>query len=270
MNRVSASVQPAKDENANQKHPDASPQPILNDSGKGSLAKDAGPDHGTSKHESSTSTSHVGGSDSKETQTSVPSMLSIPDDLTGTQVRSAGATNASGSPEAPLQAPVQLNGSASAQSSKATEGDATGESAHGVAPQSSLQSAKLVERAGKAEMQVGFQAGEFGNVGIRTSMVHNQVTAEISVERGELRNVLTAELPGLEKKLAEHYATANVVLNSDASGGSSSSSSSSRQDYRPAPQTVPGSEVHQSQPETMVGVISAPETRAASALDIHM
>jgi len=84
---------------------------------------------------------------------------------------------------------------------------------------SSLQAAKLVEKAGQTELRVGIPAGELGNVDIRTSMGRNQFTAEISVERAELGRALTAELPALHDRLAEQRVPpANIILQERSSG----------------------------------------------------
>jgi flagellar hook-length control protein FliK len=135
-------------------------------------------------------------------------------------------------------------------------------------PLSALRTAKLFERAGQSELHVGFQAGELGTVDIRTSMVHNQVTAEISVERGELRNLLAAELPNLQQKLAAQQVTApNIVLNHHSGGSSADSQQAYRQNER-APQ---GSTSRPSVEEVRPGIQSISETQAPSTqLDVHM
>jgi len=87
---------------------------------------------------------------------------------------------------------------------------------------SSLQAAKLVEKAGQTELRVGIPVGELGSVDIRTSMGRNQFTAEISVERAELGRALTAELPALHNRLAEQRVPpANIILQERSSGNSS-------------------------------------------------
>ncbi len=95
---------------------------------------------------------------------------------------------------------------------------------------SAFQSAKLIERLNQSELRVGIQAGEFGNLDIRTSMVRNQVTAEISVERGELSKVMAAELPSLQTRLSEQrLPVANIILQNQSSGGSAGFEQGSRQ-----------------------------------------
>lgn len=82
-----------------------------------------------------------------------------------------------------------------------------------------LQSVKLVEKLGQSELRVGLQVGDMGGVDIRTSMAHNQLTAEISVERPELGHLLEANLPSLQNRLSEHqFQTANILLQSQTNG----------------------------------------------------
>jgi flagellar hook-length control protein FliK len=148
---------------------------------------------------------------------------------------------------------------------------AAGKQAASVAAYSTplFQSARLVERLGQTELRVGVQAGEFGNVDIRTSMVRNQFSAEISVERGELGRVLAAELPALQNRLSEQrVATANITLQSQSgNGGSAGFEQGSRQS-----QTMQQTAIFQTAEEDPVPAavaaaeISAPGTR----LDIHM
>jgi len=97
-----------------------------------------------------------------------------------------------------------------------------------------LHSAKLLERMGQSEVRLGIQAGEFGNIDIRTSMNHDKVTAEISVEHADLGRALAAELPSLQNKLAEHrISPASLVLQSQTDSSSSGHSAADWQRPRP-------------------------------------
>jgi flagellar hook-length control protein FliK len=97
-------------------------------------------------------------------------------------------------------------------------------------PNNQLNSAKMVERLGQAELRVGLQAGEFGRVDIRTSMLHNQFTTHISVERGELGKVLASELPGLQSRLSEQrFPAGSITVEQQSTGGSAAFGQGSRQ-----------------------------------------
>jgi hypothetical protein len=135
-------------------------------------------------------------------------------------------------------------------------------------PLSVVQAARLIERAGQSELYVGFRAGDFGNVDIRTSMVHNQIRAEISVEHSELHSVLAGELTHLEEKLVTHQVTAaNIALNNQSGGGSADS----RHAYRQGAPAPPTSTSGPADSETIPANISLADPQPGSAqLDIHM
>ena len=131
-----------------------------------------------------------------------------------------------------------------------------------------IQSAKLLERMGEAELKLGIRAGEFGSVDIRTSMVRNQFTAEISVERGELGRVMAAELPGLQNRLSEQRVpVANIILQNHA--GSHSSASEQQKPREGQPVYAANSRIvreQNSMPAWTARETAVPESR----LDIHI
>jgi Flagellar hook-length control protein FliK len=147
------------------------------------------------------------------------------------------------------------------------EAQASGERAAAY-PTSLVQSAKLVERIGEAELRLGIRAGEFGSVDIRTSMVHNQFTAEISVERGELGRVMAAELPGLQSRLTEQgVPVASVTVQNHAGGPSTGSD---QQNPRGGQQPY-ATNLARAREEGPIPMLVASEgTAPASRLDIHM
>jgi hypothetical protein len=133
---------------------------------------------------------------------------------------------------------------------------------------SALHTAKLVAGIEQSELRVGFRTGEFGNVDIRTSLVRNQFTAEISAERGELGRALAAELPSLQHRLTEqHLPAANITVQDHSSGSSSDFRQGSRPGQSaPAPTGISGHRANQDSIPTV-----PPEAMEATArLDIHM
>jgi len=134
-------------------------------------------------------------------------------------------------------------------------------------PTSLINSAKLVERVGEAELRLGMQAGEFGRVDIRTSMVRNQFSAEISVERGELGRVMAADLPSLQNRLTDYrLPTVNLTIQNHP-GSSTGAEQQKRQDEQRAYSTNSVS----SRDEGPIAPLVAWEgTAAASRLDIHI
>jgi hypothetical protein len=131
-----------------------------------------------------------------------------------------------------------------------------------------LHSAKLVERIGSAELRVGIQTGDLGSVDIRTSMVRNQFSAQISVERPELGKLLAAELPNLQNRLSEqHVPAANITLNNQSSGGSAGFGQESRQSQTMQRIVVPDNSEVESPPVPLVYTEAATST---ARLDVHM
>jgi len=237
------------------------------DPGKGSASTgDGKTDHG-SKHESSTPTTFGLISDSKGLD-SPTSPVSFGNALGGqtsaadiSKATSASAANATAS--MPASNPTGTDLRATDRPDPAAAADPSS------VAQSAVQTAKLVERAGQSELHVGFQAGELGSVDIRTSMIHNQLSAEISVEHSALRSLLATELPHLQEKLAAAHqiTTSNLVLNQQSGGASADS----RQAYRQLANAPQRSVTHQDQSEALPGTMSIPESSIPSAqLDIHM
>jgi hypothetical protein len=64
-----------------------------------------------------------------------------------------------------------------------------------------INTAKLIQSMGQSEMRVGMRSHEFGNISISTSTTHDQVSAQISLEHGELAKTLAASLPEMQARL---------------------------------------------------------------------
>jgi flagellar hook-length control protein FliK len=135
-------------------------------------------------------------------------------------------------------------------------------------PTSQVHSAKLVERVGEAELRLGIRAGEFGSVDVRTSMIRNQFTAEISTERGELGRAMAAELPSLQNRLSEQRVpVANITLQNQTGNQSTASEQQRPRDGQPAYATNPGSGREEG---PMSALVAMEATTTTSGLDIHM
>ena len=107
---------------------------------------------------------------------------------------------------------------------------------------SGMSKASLIERFRQSEMRFGMQSGEFGRIEVRTLLDHHEVTARISVERGDLSRALESELPGLQKRLTDlDGPAAKITLHEQSSGMSMSGESGRRprtqewQSSQPAP-----------------------------------
>lgn len=101
------------------------------------------------------------------------------------------------------------------------------------------QNARMLDRAGQAEMKLGVETAAFGSVRIHTVVRDSQVSLTISGERGNLPPLIAAEMPGVEARLREQDLRIDsvhvyeAVIGSSTSGGSQSDTRD-----RPAP-TVP-------------------------------
>jgi hypothetical protein len=187
--------------------------------------------------------------------------------ITGAQSSSLTTDGKSASEVVPPGAGGQQPGKPEQSSTGVAETQTSGETA-AVYPSSLVQSAKLVERIGEAELRLGIRAGEFGSVDIRTSMIHNQFTAEISVERGELGRVMAAELSSLQSRLTEQgVPVASITVQNHTGGPSMGSDQQNPRGGQPhyAPNLASARE------EGPVPMLVPFEGAApASRLDIHM
>jgi len=79
-----------------------------------------------------------------------------------------------------------------------------------------INSAKLIQSMGQTEMRVGMRSNEFGNISINTSTTRDSISAQISVDHGELAKELAAHLPEMQARLSGDQAV-NVRI--DMNGG---------------------------------------------------
>jgi hypothetical protein len=98
-----------------------------------------------------------------------------------------------------------------------------------------LNSAQLIQSVHGSEMRLGMQSAEFGNISINTSLNHQTLSAQISMDHSALGHALAMHLPAIEEKLGNAYGLqAKVELRDTASNSAAngSSSSESRGDRR--------------------------------------
>jgi len=131
-----------------------------------------------------------------------------------------------------------------------------------------VHTAKLVERMGETELRLGIRAGEFGSVDVRTSMVRNQFTAEISTARGELGRALAAELPGLQSRLTEQRVPVGNITVQNHAG--SQSGLSEHQKPRQEQMVYPTSSGSVREERPIPGLVALEATAEGSRLDIRM
>jgi flagellar hook-length control protein FliK len=186
----------------------------------------------------------------------------MPGSSDSTQVSTPVAVN-------PANTPATSPKTTSAPSATAATEDAEAATeAAAVSANSPIHAARLVAGIEQSELRVGLRSGEFGNVDIRTSLVRNQFTAEISVERGELGRALAAELPSLQHRLSEqHLSAADITVQHHSSGGSSEFQQGSRQGDRAVPVNSSGDRESQ---DGSMPVLPVEHMETTARLDIHM
>jgi hypothetical protein len=64
-----------------------------------------------------------------------------------------------------------------------------------------INTARLIQSIGQSEMRVGMRSNEFGNISISTSTNKDVISAQISLDHGELAKALAAQLPEMQARL---------------------------------------------------------------------
>jgi hypothetical protein len=81
-----------------------------------------------------------------------------------------------------------------------------------------INTARLIQSMGQSEMRVGMRSSEFGNISINTSATRDLISAQISLDHGELARTLAAHLPEMQARLGSNQA---VDLRIDTNGATS-------------------------------------------------
>ena len=90
-------------------------------------------------------------------------------------------------------------------------------------------SAQLIQSAGQTEMRLGMRSAEFGNISISTSVSHQAISAQISLDHSELGRALAVHLPAIEEKLGNAYGLHARVEVRDESAASRSATDAGQQ-----------------------------------------
>jgi hypothetical protein len=98
-----------------------------------------------------------------------------------------------------------------------------------IRPEQSLPSfttSRLIQNLRQSEMNVGLHSSEFGNISIRTSSTQNLLSAQISLDHGDLAKTIATHLPEMQARLgSSHAGTIEVQMNGLSSRSSDDSSS---------------------------------------------
>jgi hypothetical protein len=82
-----------------------------------------------------------------------------------------------------------------------------------------INTAKLIQSVGQTEMRVGMRSNDFGNISISTSATRELISAQISLDHGELARMLVAHLPEMQARLGGNQAMdVRIDMNGQATG----------------------------------------------------
>ena len=121
---------------------------------------------------------------------------------------------------APLLTPLQTAPTLAASGGHAAKApDAAPASTPVLQPLPVVNTAKLIQSAGQSEMRVGIRSNEFGNISISTSSTREMISAQISLDHGELARTLTAHLPEMQARLGSNQAVdVRIDMNGQGAG----------------------------------------------------
>jgi hypothetical protein len=88
-----------------------------------------------------------------------------------------------------------------------------------------INTAKLIQSMGQSEMRVGMRSNDFGNISISTSATRDLISAQISLDHGELARTLAAHLPEMQAKFGGNQAmNVRIDMNGQPAGQSAGTS----------------------------------------------
>jgi hypothetical protein len=81
-----------------------------------------------------------------------------------------------------------------------------------------INTAKLIQTTGQSEMRVDMRSNDFGNISISTSATRDLISAQISLDHGELARTLAAHLPEMQARLSSQPMDVRIDMNGQATG----------------------------------------------------
>jgi hypothetical protein len=89
-----------------------------------------------------------------------------------------------------------------------------------------INTAKLIQSMGQSEMRVGMRSTDFGNISISTSATRDLISAQISLDHGELARTLATHLPEMQAKFGGNQAmNVRIDMNGQQPTGQSAGTS---------------------------------------------
>ena len=94
-----------------------------------------------------------------------------------------------------------------------------------------INAARLIQRVGDSEIRVGMHSAEFGNVSISTIASRGVISAQISLDHGELANTIAAHLPETQARLgANQPVEVRISTNQQGAGSTGGEQGGTQQD----------------------------------------
>jgi hypothetical protein len=82
-----------------------------------------------------------------------------------------------------------------------------------------INTAKLIQSMGQSEMRVGMRSNDFGSISISTSATRDLISAQISLDHGELARTIATHLPEMQARLGGNQAMdVRIDMNGQATG----------------------------------------------------
>jgi hypothetical protein len=140
-----------------------------------------------------------------------------------------------------------------------------------------VNTAKLIQSMGQSEMRVGIHSNEFGSISIRTSTTRDLISAQISLDHGDLAKALATHLPEIQARLGSNQAVnVRIDMNGQGTGtsggmpnGSAEESGAGRQQADNAASSGSGNGISERQPSLAAAAMAAGD-RLDARLDIRV
>jgi hypothetical protein len=142
-----------------------------------------------------------------------------------------------------------------------------GQASKGLNP---VQVATIVGKAAESEMRVGLSTSAFGNVEVRTIVHANDVGVVIGSEKGDLKSLLTNELPGITNSLQQQNVRLSEVNFLQQGLAFSSDSSAGGNSHHPADQRHSGSTSNLPSDSLPVEYVPTSELRRAGSTGLSI
>jgi hypothetical protein len=124
-------------------------------------------------------------------------------------------------PDAVVTPPLQTAPSLVGVAAHAAKTSGTAAPATIVLPQAAsvINTAKLIQSIGQTEMRVGLRSNDFGNISISTSATRDLISAQISLDHGELARTLAVHLPEMQARFGgAQVMDVRIDMNGQATG----------------------------------------------------